>query len=486
MSHSTEGKALEVNLDPSYFGTFAEIGAGQETARYFFKVGGAAGTIAKSMSAYDMTFSDSIYGKVGRYVSRERLSKMLEHEYQLLLTRLSEKRGVDTKFFVFANTVAAKSYQGTGESHGWLGVRFQTAPHSPASDIVIHIRMLDGENLLQQQALGIVGVNLIYAAFYLRSDPKRFIDTLVEGAPGRIEIDMIEFSGEAFAGIDNRVMSLFLLERGLTHAVMFGPDGRVLQPSEALYKRAVLVERGSFRPVTHVNIDMIQGAKGQFLRDIGQGADPLLLFEITLKNLMSAGTLDEHDFLARADCLSALGYTVLISNYSEYYRLSKFFRKNTKETIGMVLGVNALLEIFNNRFYENLEGGVLEALGKLFTNRARFYIYPMLRETYLSYLEDTPDAIRPVNISQLPPLINISDVIVPPHLRDLFAHVVHAKMMVPITQYEPSHLGISSWQVLEMIKSGDPAWKGCVPAAAAALIEDRKMFRAIATPAPVA
>ena len=476
---TSDRKALQINLNQNIFGTFAEIGAGQETARCFFKVGGAAGTIAKTMSAYDMTFSDEIYGKVGRYVSRDRLIKMLDHEYSLLIQRLSEKRGAETTFFVFANTVSARNFKGTNESHGWLGVRFQTDPVGPPNDIIIHVRMLDKENLLQQQALGIIGVNLLYGAYFFRQNPRHFVESLADDlGVERIEVDMIEFSGPAFKDIDNRVMSLFLLEKRLTNAVMFGPDGKVLQPSEALYKKPILVERGSFRPVTHVNLDMIKGAKSQFLAEQGvQGSDPMILFEITLNNLMSTGEINEADFLARSDCLSALGYTVLISNYPEYYRLSAFFRRYSKEIVGMVLGINALLEIFNDKFYAELEGGVLEALGRLFTNRAKLYVYPMTRDAYSKYIQATHLAVLPANVTSLPDLINVNDVEVQPHLKHLYAHLVETGMVVPIKEYNANFFDIFSRDVLNKIKTGDPKWKDAVPAPAARLIEERGMFK---------
>jgi hypothetical protein len=330
---TTNRKALTINLDDSKYGTFAEIGAGQEVARVFFQAGGAAGTIAKSMSAYDMTFSDAIYGKAPRYVSRERLQTMLDHEYALLIERLQEKRGATTKFFVFADTVAAKSFKGNNECHGWMGIRFQPAPgETTPSEIVLHVRMWDKDNVRQQEAIGIVGTNLIYAAFYLRDDMEKLIASLADNVGSdRIEIDMLKFSGPAFAKVDNRLMSLHLVRHGLTNAVMFGPGGEVLQPSEVLYKKAILVERGSFRPVTHVNVDMLNCATAQFVQEPAvQGKDMIVLMEITMNNLLAGGALDPRDFLSRVDLLGDIGCTVLISNYSEYYRLTTYFRRYTK------------------------------------------------------------------------------------------------------------------------------------------------------------
>src|ERR1700733_3321948 len=385
---TTTQKARTINFDAPLYGTFAEIGAGQEVAREFFHAGGASGTIAKSISAYDMVFSDAIYGKSPRYVSRERLNLMLDHEYALLAERLSAVRGDRTNFFVFADTVATGNLQGTNEAHGWLGIRFQAAPLSEPSDIVLHVRMRDKDPVLQQQALGIVGVNLIYGALYLRSDPRALIESLQENLGiDRIEVDMLHFSGPSFEAIDNRLMALHLVECKLSNAVMFGPQGEVLQPSEVLHKKAILVERGSFRPVTHVNVDMIDCAKAQFVQDpLVQGKEVVVLMEITMSNLLSDGGMNAQDFLSRVDLLAEIGFTVLISNYSEYYRLTSYFRRYTKEMIGVALGINNLLEVFNEKYYENLEGGILESFGRLFRHEVKLYEYPMREEAYARYM----------------------------------------------------------------------------------------------------
>ncbi len=323
---TTNQKALKINLDPIRYGTFAEIGAGQEVARWFFKVGAAAGTISKSMSAYDMAVSDAIYGRCKRYVSRERLQSMLDHEHRLNLERLRSSRGNSTAFFAFADTVAARNYQGTNECHGWMGVKFQTHPRDEDSQVIIHVRMLENENGLQQEALGIVGVNLLYAAFFLHHKPHLMLESLLDNlTTARIEIDMVEFSGIEFRHVDNRVMSLKLVQLGLSGAAIFGPNGEVLQPSEVLRKRAILVERGSFRPVTKVNMDMVRCAHDRFAGEPEvKDKQVVQLMEITMRNLLAAGEIDLSDFLARADALGAVGKTVLISDYFEYYRLAAY------------------------------------------------------------------------------------------------------------------------------------------------------------------
>lgn len=480
---TTNRKALTINLDDSKYGTFAEIGAGQEVARVFFQAGGAAGTIAKSMSAYDMTFSDAIYGKAPRYVSRERLVTMLDHEYQLLVERLGEKRGASTKFFVFADTVAAKSYRGNNECHGWMGIRFQPAPgEAVPSEVVLHVRMWDKDNLRQQDAIGIVGTNLIYAAFYLRDNLEKFIASLADNVGSdRIEIDMLKFSGPAFEQVDNRLMSLHLVRHGLTNAVLFGPGGDVLQPSEVLYKKAILVERGSFRPVTHVNVDMLNCACAQFMQEPAvQGKDMIVLMEITMNNLLADGSLDAADFLSRVDLLGDIGCTVLISNYSEYYRLTTYFRRYTKEMIGVSMGINNLLEIFNEKYYEHLEGGILENFGRLFRNSVRLYIYPMRQVAYDRYIDTGHHATTNPPIPQPPfakdVLINARNLQVKSHLRNLYEHLLENHYLECIVGFNRDILGIFSRDVLERIRNRDATWETMVPAPVAAAIKKRGLF----------
>src|SRR5271155_2900119 len=365
---STNQKALKINLDPLFYGTFAEIGAGQEVARWFFKVGAAAGSISKSISAYDMAVSDAIYGRCKRYVSRERLQSMLDYEHGLTLERLRQSRGDSTAFFAFANTVSARNFRGTNECHGWMGVKYQAHPRDNDSQIIIHVRMLDRENDLQQETLGIVGVNLLYGAFFLPYKPELLLESLLDNlSTQRIEIDMIEFAGIEFRHVDNRVMSLKLVQLGLSGAAMFGPSGEVLQPSEVLRKHPVLVERGSFRPVTKVNMDMIKSARERFAAEPEvDGNEVVELMEITTRNLLSEGKLDLNDFLARADVLAAAGKTVLISDYFEYYRLAGYLTRYTREPIAVTMGTSSLRDLFREEYYEELEGGILEAFGKLF------------------------------------------------------------------------------------------------------------------------
>ncbi len=458
MDVGTNKKAFQINLDAKKYGTFAEIGAGQEVARRFFHVGGAAGTVAKTMSAYDMTFSDAIYGTTDRYVSRNRLTTMLDHEYKLLLERLDAKLGSERTFFVFADTVAARSFKQHNESHGWLGVRFQAETRGEASQIIIHVRMLDESNVDQQEALGVVGVNLLYGAFYFHQ-PEKLIASLQENlAEDRIQVDMIKFSGPAFTKVDNRLMSLQLVSQGLTDAVMFTADGESVQPAEVFYKKAILVERGSFRPVTFATNDMLNGARRVFLDQCRYSEEDLVvLMEMTLENLLSEGQLNHADFLARVDILGALGRTVLISKFGEYYRLAAYLARYTNRMIGLVMGVPSLMEIFDEKYYLNLEGGILEALGRMFKTGLKLYVYPMVDE-------------------QTGKLLTAKQLDVAPNLKSLFQYLMDNEYIQEITKYNPEFLRIYPPDALQKIQSGDAGWEKMVPPEVVKIIKTREFF----------
>jgi hypothetical protein len=475
---TTTQKARTMNFDKPKYGTLAEIGAGQEVAREFFHAGGASGTIAKSISAYDMVVSDAIYGKTARYVSRERLKFMLDHEYQLLIERLSPIRGDRTTFFVFADTVATSNYQGTNEAHGWLGLRFQTEPMGEPNEIVLHVRMWDKDAVLQQQALGIVGINLIYGALYYRTDPRRLIESLKDNlGVDRIEVDMLHFSGRCFENVDNRLMALHLVEVKLTNAVMFGPQGEVLQPSEVLHKKPILVERGSFRPVTHVNVDMINCAAAQFVQEPSvKGKELIVLMEITMSNLLAGGRLDPQDFLARVDLLADLGFTVLISDYPEYYRLTSYFRRYTKEMIGVAMGINNLLEVFNEKYYENLEGGILESFGRLFRNAVKLYVYPMREVAFERYVVAANGTGVPAQSHKPNVLISAKNLRIADHLASLYAFLLENRCIECIVGFDSTILDVFSRDALQKIKDENPLWERMVPIPVAEAIKRRKLF----------
>lgn len=442
------------------YGTFAEIGAGQEVARWFFKVGAAAGTISKSISAYDMTVSDAIYGKCKRYVSRERLERMLDYEHSLNVERLGSSRGDTTAFFTFADTVSALNFKGTNECHGWMGVKYQAFPGDADNTIILHVRMLDKENPLQQEALGIVGVNLLYAAFFLHHTPNQMLESLLDNlTTDRLEIDMVDFSGIEFRRVDNRVMSLKLVQLGLSGAAMFGPKGEVLQPSEVLRKKPILVERGSFRPVTKVNIDMIESARKQFGEEPEvKGKEVVELMEITMRNLLSGGSdIDLRDFLARADLLSTAGKTVLISDYFEYYRLAAYLGRYTNEPIAITMGAQSVRDLFAEEFYRSLEGGILEAFGRLFTRDLRLYVYPLLEP----------------GTGELTTADNIE---LPESLRNLYKHLVDRGRIRSLETFDRSVLHIFSRDVLRRIKDQDDSWEEMVPPEIAVVIKKRRFF----------
>jgi hypothetical protein len=455
----THQKALQINLDPSKYGTFAEIGAGQEVARWFFRVGGAAGTIAKSISAYDMTISDAIYGHSERYVSRQRLETMLDHEYSLLLERLSQKRGATTRFFAFSDTVVARSYSRLDDAHGWLGIRFQTEPNQEPSQIIVHVRLWDKENLQEQEALGILGVNLVHGAMYLHNDPQTLIESLVDNVgASRTEVDMVQFSGPAFAKLDNRLMALQLVQNGLTNAALFTCDGQVMQPADALYKKCILVERGSFRPITKVTLDMLRCAQGVFVQEPNvQGEEVMTLMEMTLKNLTDGNKIDPQDFLDRVDTLGTLGKTVLVSDFAEYHRLAAYFFRYTKKMIGIVMGVPTLKEIFDEKYYADLSGGILESFGRMFKNDLKLYVYPLL--------EPKTGA-----------LITAANLRVAPNLRHLLAHLVENRLIESLRDYDESVLSIFSRDVLQRLRTGDQTWESMVPPEVAKMIRERNLF----------
>jgi hypothetical protein len=455
----THHKALQINLDPSKYGTFAEIGAGQEVARWFFRVGGAAGTIAKSMSAYDMIVSDAIYGPAERYVSRQRLQTMLEYEYHLQYERLSAKRGDTTKFFVFADTVAARGYKTRDDCQGWMGIRFQTEPRGEPSQIIIHVRMLEAEHIQQQEALGIMGVNVIHSALYLYREPVQLILSLLDNLTRqRVEVDMIKFSGPAFSQIDNRLMILQLVENGLADAAMFTADGEVVQAAEMLYKKAILVERGSFRPVTKTTLDMLNCAQAQFVQEPQVQGEPIIvLMEMTLRNLTTEAGIDHKDFLDRVDILGMLGKTVLISNYLEYYRLAQYLFRYTKKNIGIVMGIPSLREIFNEKYYVDLEGGILESFGRLFKSALKLYVYPFQDPATGS-------------------IITANNLRVEPHLQHLYAYLIENHFIQSIKGYNEVCLPIFSRDVLERIKRSDGSWEAMVPPGVAGIIKQRKLL----------
>lgn len=458
---SLKAKALRINLNEDIYGTFAEIGAGQETVRHFFRAGGASGTIAKAMSAYDKKFSDAIYGTEddGRYVTEARLKKMLSHEMRLMEERIPKDDNPNKIFFAYANTVATIDFAKQFKGHGWLGVRFQLDANEAYNEIQLHIRFKQNETRLQQETLGIVGVNLIYGAFYKHHQPKRLLKYLYDHIDrDTIEIDTINFSGPRFEHVDNRLMSLQLVKNGMTDAVMFGPDGNNILPASILYKKNILALRGSFRPVTLVNMDMYKKSYEIFIREHKVEEDrTVVVFEITLSNLRAEGEIDEEDFMDRARLLCSLGQTVMISNFQEYYKLVEYFSEYTKERMALTMGVNNLVDIFDEKYYRHLSGGILEAFGKLFYKDLKVYCYPMI----------DPDT----------GLTNTSNTLkVHPRMKGLYKFFKYNGKVVDIFDYDENVLNIFSRDVLQKIADGEPGWEELLPKGVAELIKEQGLF----------
>ena len=458
---STKSKALRINLNENIYGSFAEIGAGQETVRNFFRAGGASGTIAKTMSAYDKDFSDSIYGieEDNRYVTESRVKTMLSHEINLIEQRLPRSKHPDRLFFSYANTVATIDFAKKFKGHGWVGIKYQVEPDGDYNEIVLHIRFHENEATLQQNTLGTLGVNLIYGAFYKFNEPKKLLRYLYDHIDqDKIEIDTINFSGPQFSEVDNRLMSLQLIKNGMTQAVMFGPDGKNILPAAILYKKNILALRGSFRPVTKVNIDMYEKSLDIFKKEKKVDEDKtIVIFEITLSNLRAEGEINEEDFMSRARLLCSLGHTVMISNFQEYYKLVEYFSAYTKKRMGLALGVNNMIDIFDEKYYRHLSGGILEAFGKLFFKDLKVYVYPML----------DPDTGEYTNSDNLK---------VHPRMKELYKFFKYNGKVVDIEDFDKDHLNIFSRTVLKMIKNNEEGWEKLLPEGVSEIIKEKELF----------
>ncbi|WP_297793214.1 TonB-dependent receptor [uncultured Eudoraea sp.] len=459
---SIKAKTLRINLNPDIYGTFAEIGAGQETARHFFRSGGASGTIAKAMSAYDKSFSDAVYGieTDGRYVTQSRLHKMLTHEMHLMQERISRDENPEKLFFTYANTVATIDFSKRYKGHGWVGIRFQLDPNQKDFDeIILHVRFKQNEARLQQETLGIVGVNLIYGAFYKYNKPRKLLKYIYDHIDrDTLEIDMVNFSGPNFKNVDNRLMSLQLIRNDMTDAVMFGPDGNNLLPAAILYKKNILALRGSFRPVTKVNMDMFKKSYEIFIRDQAVEEDnSIVIFEITLANLKASGEIDESDFMDRAKLLCSLGHSVMISKFQEYYKLVEYFNNYTKAKIGLTMGVNNLVDIFDEKYYRHLSGGILEAFGKLFFKELIVYLYPM----------KNPETGQ---------IMTSNNVKVHPRMKELYKFFKYNGKVMDIIDYDPEIMHIFSRDVLKKITNGEEDWEEMLPEGIAEKIKNEHLF----------
>ena len=458
---SIKSKSLRINLNENIYGSFAEIGAGQETVRNFFQAGGASGTIAKAMSAYDKDFSDSIYGieNDGRYVTESRLKKMLTHEIGLIEERVPREKNPSRLFFAYANTVATIDFAKKFKGHGWVGIKYQIEPEGAYNEILLHIRFHENEATLQQNTLGILGVNLIYGAFYKFNEPKKLLRYLYDHIDkDKIEIDTINFSGPQFERVDNRLMSLQLVKNSMTEAIMFGPDGNNILPASILYKKNILALRGSYRPVTKVNIDMYEKSLDIFKQEKRVDENnTIVIFEITLSNLRAEGEIDEEDFMSRARLLCSLGHIVMISNFQEYYKLVEYFSAYTKKRMGLALGVNNLIDIFDEKYYRHLSGGILEAFGKLFFKDLKVYLYPMLNPKNGEYT-------------------NSENLKVHPRMKELYKFFKHNGKVVDIEDFDKDNLNIFSRKVLKMLENKENGWEKLLPTGVSEIIKQKELF----------
>lgn len=456
---TTEEKALKINLTKDIYGCFAEIGAGQEVAANFFKAGGSSGTIAFTQSAYDMKVSDSLYGETLRYVCEERLETMLDAEYKNIAETLPGKH-TESRFFAFCNTVESLNYHKTNQGQGWVGIRFQLHLNGPVNDIILHINMHDNSHKAQQEAIGILGVNLIYSAFFHTEDLNEFLDVLVQRLPReRLEIDMLRVSGPDFENVDNRIIALNLVKRGITDATMFDLAKQVLQPATALYKKNILLMRGRFRPVTKVHIDMIEKGRKAFLKEKRVKDERLeVIFELTLKDLTADGKISDKDFIDRAELLSSLGYTVMISNYLKHYKMVEYLAPIAKgNLIGVILGVYNLHTIFDERYYDNLPGGLLEAFGRGFGHNVKLYVYPAVN------VEDGTQ-------------YDLDNIVLPENLYGLLQYMKDNDKMASIKEFDKDLLHIFSDDVLMKINAGASSWEDDVPEEVAKAIKFFELF----------
>jgi len=458
----TNRKALKINIDTPFYGSFAEIGGGQETSRHFFQAGGASGTIAKSISAYDKSFSDLQYNnkKAGRYVSEERLVKMIDKEYQEVNNLLFESKP-DALFFAFANTVEILNYSKTNYSHGWLGIRFQLEPGGEPNNIIVHVKLLENDALLQQTTMGILGVNLIYACFNYYDKPNQFLRSLTDNISiDRFRITMMRVSGPQLDYVDNRLLGVQLVKNGLTRSIMFDKNGNVQQPSDMLYKKNVLAFRGNFNPITYIAQDIIRTSKELFEKDEDYKPDNSLFFcEMTLNNLLSEkGEVDEHDFLNRVDMLNAIGQNVMVSDVGMYYELVELFSQFRINKFRLIIGVPGLESIFEEKYYTNLKGGILEAFGKLIPQNLKLYIYPTMDKGSKDVL--TSSSIKPTK-----------------KLQGLYDYLKDNDFIIDLKSSMKAQLHVKAREVLKMIQDENSDWEKYVPMKVADMIKEKDSER---------
>lgn len=443
---STIEKALDINMDPLRYGSFAEIGAGQEVARQFFQAGKASQTIALTISAYDMTYSDIIYGKEksGRYVCESRVHKMLDREYAKLIDRLAPIRGAQTCFFAFADTVATASEGSKKNSHGWMGVKFQHKTNAPPSEIILHVRLLDKHRLQQQETLSVVGVNLLHSSFYSNHDPNLFIDALFDQIKhGSIGVDAIHFKGDAFKNLNEIHLNLLMIEKGWSDAIYINEDGHVQNPSDALWAKNILIQRAFYNPVTNTHLDIAEKGQKHFAKEFGlKNTEVTTLFEFTLNNRLKNTKVPVEEAIKKVEMISSLKKPILVSNFALFYQLKEYLRVMTDKPLAMVIGASHLTKLLDEKFYYDLHGGLLEGMGKLLDTKTRLYIYPH-KTAQLCLMTKN---FNPEN-----------------SMKHIYQHLIEHKLIQDIAGCDEIKEFIHSEDVLKLYKKKDTHWKKLVP-----------------------
>ena len=457
----TNRKALVINIDTNLYGSFAEIGGGQEVARHFFQAGGASETIAKTISAYDKRFSDSFYNdnKPGRHVSEQRLVKMLDYEFKEV-THLLSARNDENTFFSLANTMEVLNYAKTNKSHGWMGVKFQLTPNSKPNIVIMHIKLLENDALLQQQTIGTLGVNLLYACKYYHESPNKFLQSLTDNLTiDRYRITMMRMSGPELDYVDNKLLAVQLVKNKMTHAIMFDKQGNVQQPSDMLYKKNVLALRGSFLPVTYIAKDILNKSMAMFAKDKDYEHDNTLSFcELSINNILTKGEVNEQEFLNRVDMLVSIGQNVMISDIPEYYKLVEFFSQFKLKNLRIVMGMPTFEKVLNKKYYNDLAGGILEAVGKMFPSNMKLYIYPTKKTAKSD-------------------IITSDDIIMDDDVKMLFDYLKKNRYILDINSAMKNQLHISARKILKMIIIGDTEWEKYVPISVARIIKEKNLYR---------
>ena len=461
-TNSHNNKALKINLDDTVFGTFAEIGGGQETSAMFFRVGGASGTVAKTICAYHKSFSDSLYNqgnKSGRYVSEGRLRKMLEKEYAELDLHLAKQDESSQRIFAFANTVETINFRKDNQGHGWVGIRFRLESSGNINDVILHVNLHEKESVQQQITLGILGVNLIYGVYHYASQPEVLLKSLMDNIPAdSLEINMIRMEGPDFQHVDNRILSVQLVKNGMTPLAIFDRNGNTQQPGDMLYKKHVLLLRGSFRPITYAGFDMLKTGYSLMKKELQTDKNNSLVFcEMTLDNLLEKGSFNERDFLDRVDLLNGMGQNVMISRFREFYRLTDYLSNIKISNLRLIIGAETLLKLTEKKYYKDLKGGILEAFGRLFLNNVKMYVYPSIIEEKNLLL--TSENI-PVRVSE----------------KNLYKYILSNGQIMDITDYKMKFLYCSSHKVLDLLIKNDNNWETMVPVYISEHIRKNNLF----------